>query len=201
MAKEHHAVIVPGLGDNVLAIELATLGWKYRGIHPIVYDAGWRSSETYDEKLERLVQHIHKLHESGLTISLVGISAGASHAINAFMQTKDQIHRLALVCGPLHTGLDLPRGLHRLFHMNPAFGHSVLQAQYNILNLSLEERQRVLVVRPLRDGLVPHHAMKIEGANQTTIPMLGHIPSIFFGLTVFGGRITNFMKQEPHLQS
>lgn len=77
MGKEHHVIIVPGLGDDTDKLSWATRHWRKHDLEPIVYTIGWLDDEKeFQPKLSVLVEMINQLTKDGDKVSLVGCSAG-----------------------------------------------------------------------------------------------------------------------------
>jgi dienelactone hydrolase len=198
MDKEHSVIVVPGLGDKVRGIQLATSRWQRYGLMPIVHSVGWGNRESeFQPKLDELLNLIDTLSSNNQKVSVVGTSAGGSAAINSFYERNTKIHRAVNVCGRLKVGPT--KGL-RSFHSKtascPAFAQSVELCQSHIGELSLVDRQRIMTIHALfGDELVPSETTIIEGANNTFIPTSEHMFSIAMALTVFSKPLIDFLTE------
>ena len=100
----HYVIIIPGLGDYVGHIEMATGNWPRSGLHPIVFPIGWHNHETFETKLQKLCTLVDKLSKTGSEISVVGCSAGGSAALNLFIERSHALKNAVSVCGMLREG-------------------------------------------------------------------------------------------------
>ncbi len=106
MTKEHHVILIPGLGDGERTIEFINnhWNWKPHGFKTIMYPVGWHDGKPFHLKLEKLTQIIQQLHKSKSYVSLIGMKCGGSAAFNAYIANKKDIHRVINVCGRLRKG-------------------------------------------------------------------------------------------------
>lgn len=198
MSKKHKVIIVSGLGDNIGKIRFATNHWKKFGLEPIAYSVGWHDGEKeFKPKLKRLIKLINDLSRKGNTISLVGLSAGGSAVLNAFIEQKDKVHRVVNVCGRLRTGTQKGfRSFAVRTSSSPAFARSIRLCEARENNLTKADRLKVMTVRAIFDELVPKDTAILKGAYNTKIPTLEHIFSIGMALTLFSKPIILFLTQE-----
>lgn len=192
----HSVIIIPGLGDDTKKLQFATRNWHKKGLIPIVQAFGWSdNSESYEIKQEKLLELTDaKLQES--TISLIGTSAGASAAINAFSLRQEKINGVVNVCGRLRKGSDNGyRSLELKSKHSPSFRESVLLCERNINIIEKQNLKRIMTIRPaFGDELVPANTVPIDGAVNITIPTGEHLFSISMAMTVFSNRIISFLK-------
>lgn len=193
-ASLHHVIIVPGLGNTVAALEWVTRNWTNYGFVPYVFDAQWTIDEpSLDSKLTRAITLVDELYSQTKLVSLVGNSAGSSFVLNMFHQRKTKIHAVVVNCGRVRRG-DLPWfTFTQATASSPSFKESVLRSEKGIVNLSKEEKRKILTLRPLFDEVVPGNTVPITGATNEIIPCIGHMPSIAFALSVSSGRIRRFL--------
>src|SRR6478752_6076210 len=98
--KRHCVIYIPGLGDQrtqgqMLALRL----WRRPGLYVEMFVMHWYDSEPYQDKFERLLKVVDRHLEAGETVSLVGASAGASVALNAFADRQEKVNGLVGLCG------------------------------------------------------------------------------------------------------
>lgn len=99
----YHAIYIPGLGDNrTYGQNIAIQLWRLFGITPHYFPLGWDGKEGYESKQKRLIQKIELLTKYGDTVSLVGVSAGASAALNTYVQS-DKVLKTIFICGKIKT--------------------------------------------------------------------------------------------------
>ena len=191
--SKHVILYVPGLGDGLdNARQLALRFWRIYGVEAYVHPMCWADGERFAPKLERLLNHIDELHAAGKRVSLVGESAGASAAMNAYAQRPNGIHRVAHICGKLR-GAQNVSGY--TYGRNPAFAESMAQLPKSVEQLSSSQMQRVLSVHPLADMSVPVRDTILPGINVRTIPSINHMLSIALGITIFSGLLVGFIKR------
>ncbi len=197
MSREHSAIIIPGLGDEVRMLQRATNHWRNNGLEPIMYSMGWHDSENeFQPKLERLVHLIDQLVGKGDTVSLVGTSAGGSAALNAFIERREVVHRIINVCGRLRTGPEHGlRSFQAKTASSPAFAQSVKLSEAREKDLTDTDRQKIMTVRAMfGDELVPAETTILHGAYNTMVPTPEHMLSIGAALTVFSKPLILFLK-------
>lgn len=194
MSKEHHVIVVPGLGDENKYLAWEVDRWKKYGLSPQLHSAPWAGDEQFEPKLDRLTALIDLLTGRG-NVSLVGISAGGSLALNAFAHRREVIHKVATVCAPLR------RAEHTFFWRHimgryPAFVESLDLVEQNQLMLTPEDRIRILTTHALLDEQVPNSTTTLPGARNILIPIIGHQLALTLAMTVFKGQIINFLKED-----
>lgn len=193
---EHFIVFVPGLGDNAAALSFVTKGWASKGLRPVICTMEWCNSEEFNDKLERLLRKIDDLSCNGNRVSLVGCSAGASIALNAFLKRKNAVHKVISVCGRLSVGnYQGFRSLPARAKGSPAFEQSVriFSRQANLLGP--DDRMKIMTVRArFGDELVPDDTSQLPGACNIQIPTIEHSLSIVLALSVFSRRLIEFLQ-------
>lgn len=188
----NHVIYVPGLGDQHPQIQLKLLKiWRWLGLNVHFQNIGWADGEAFEPKLERILESIDEINDKDTKISLVGVSAGASAALNAYSLRKDKITRVVFICGKLlHPETVNPR----YFIENPAFRDSLYLAQENIKKLNQKDKSKMLTAHPLYDNLVPVGHTKIPGIRKKLILAVGHILSIFVALVFYAPGFAKFIK-------
>lgn len=197
MSKKHSVIIIPGLGDEVNSIELATGHWKKFGLEPVVHSVGWHDEEAnFAPKLSILLNLVDELVENNDTLSLVGTSAGGSAVINAFYERKNKVHKVVNVCGRLRVGTKTGfRSFSAKTRSSRAFEESVKLCESRLSTFSQESLNRVMTVRAMfGDELVPPDTVRVQGALNTQIPTVEHILTIGMALTIFSKPIISFLK-------
>lgn len=183
-------IIVPGLGDNLTNIGLATKFWCWLGLQPVVFDSRWRDpEENLTTKLKRLTTVIDRQNELGKKVSLVGTSAGASLAMNAFLMRRESVNKVVSVCGRLKAGSAEEIS-------PPAFGQSVASFEEKEKSLTAYDRAKMMTISAkFGDQLVPAKTSVIEGVINTKVPTPEHVFSIAMSLTLFSRPIINFLSE------
>jgi hypothetical protein len=196
MKNRHTVIIVPGLGDNVNTIQMATNHWRKSGLEMIVHSVGWRNGEKeFKPKLDRLLALIDQLIVKSNTVSLVGTSAGGSAVLNAYIERKKVLNKIIIICSRLRVGSQ--RGF-RSFETRTAsswaFAKSIMLSEAREKSLSSVDRKRIMTVRAqFGDELVPIDTAILKDAKNTTIPTFEHVLSIGVALTVFSKPLIEFL--------
>lgn len=175
------------MGDNKREIGLGSAWWKKEGLKPIIFLPKWGNGKGVRPKLARLLKMIDK--ESGKEpVFLMGISAGASLALNAFLQRLDRVEKVVSLCGRLRFGYSpdkIRKKMQKETLVFRAFRESVKLLETNIKNLEKKDRKRILTVSAkFGDELIPIETSQMEGAKNILIPTAEHVLSIMAGMTV-----------------
>lgn len=197
MAREKYVIVVPGLGDGIKKMQLATNHWRNFGLEPVVQYMNWRDGKDFTPKLNNLTALVDELSAKG-TVSIVGTSAGGSVAINTFLERCNVIDKVVNVCGRLRVGTHT--GIHSFearTATSRAFAQSVILCEQRQNELSSAERQKILTIHALLgDELVPASTTTIDGANNITIPTPEHMFSITMALTLLSKPLIDFLTKE-----
>lgn len=191
----NHAIIyIPGLGDHrSRAQQRVVSAWRLLGVgHTETVIMNWREAEPFEIKLSRLLERIDDLASKGFSVSLVGVSAGASAVINAYAARQDTIHRVVCICGKLQRPETVSPVTYRA---NPAFETSMATLTESLGILDDRKRQQILSIRPLVDESVPPGDTVIPGAKAKTIPTISHVVSIAAAITLYSGSIVRFVRK------
>lgn len=194
--KRLQVIYVPGLGDryNGRGQHQLTRLWRLYGLRMHYFAVGWDDNEVFDMKLKRLLKLINDLAQNG-KVALVGTSAGASLAVNAYAARNERINGVVLLFGKINNPQTIAASRYR---QNPAFRVSLNQLPQSLRRLSSAQKMRILSIKPLADGLVPPGDTVIEGATSKTIPVIGHSAGIILAL-IFGGLgISRFLKRQSN---
>ena len=201
MSAEHSVIVVPGLGDNRkgsnLLTDFSTRHWRRHGLEPIIHRVGWHDHESFEPKLQRLLDLINQEADKGKKVSLVGLSAGGSAVLNTFSEMPDKINGVVSVASRLRSGGFGPRSLESRGAKSPAFVESVKRFEKHEDKLTDADKLKVMTMRALIDELVPDETAKLKGAHNVHIPMFEHGASIYSALTLFSKPLIDFLKNGP----
>lgn len=188
--------MVLGLRDNGMEMTVATTWWKKEGLEPIVFKPNWEDDEGARPKLTRLLKLVDEKSRSE-KIFILGISAGASLAMNVFLQRPEKIEKMVSLCGRLRMGFSkniITRELQKQTLENKAFAESVMLLEKNVYKLKGKDKKRILTVSAkFGDELIPIETSQMVGAKNILIPTPEHILSIFLGLTFNFKPIKDFL--------
>ena len=190
----HQILYIPGFGGERDAnIQIKALKkWQKLDVEVHFMPIDWADGEPFESKLERTIKQIEELYGRYGKISLVGVSAGASLAINAYVEMRDAVSGVVFICGKLRN----PEGVNeRYFAGHPAFRKSVFAGGANVENLTKQDKAKMLTLRSLFDGLIPAHDSRIPGVKKKFIPMVTHAPTIFLAITIYKRIAVNFLKR------
>jgi len=196
MSSLNHVIIIPGLGNDVRLISWATRSWMRHGITPHVFDAQWKIEEPqFLPKLDRAIALVDKLSSMGKRVSIIGNSAGSSFAINLYKARHIKIHKVVINCGRVRTH-DLPWfTFNQATLTSPSFKVSCINSEKILNDLTIQDKNKILTLRPLFDEIVPSTTVYINGANNQVVPLVGHSFTIGFNLTIGRGVIFNHINQ------
>ncbi len=198
MPKPHHVIYLPGLGDPRQKEQNTVIRtWKLFKISVQYHPLYWTDSRPFESKLLELVAEIDEMIKSGFTVSLVGVSAGASAALNTFAMRKDAINAVACVCGKIN---NLETISAQTYQRNPSFKESIALLPQSMNALDPLSRKKILSLRPLYDGVVPILDSHIQGATNKRIPTIGHAISIAYADTIGCYQIIRFFKLKNKLR-
>ncbi len=154
-----------------------------------MFPVKWKSNENYQYKLKRLIDLISN-QPINSKVSLIGISAGGSLIINAFLKNPSRIYKLITICSRLKKGeVNGFRGFYKRTKNYPAFRESIEN-----LNLKkIKNRKNILTINSIADELVPVKTAFIKNTKNITIPIIGHTCSIIFSLVFLLPKIKNFL--------
>lgn len=192
MRKQHHVIYVPGILDDVYHQRLAVKTWRLYGLRGHLHIMPWAGTESYEPKLQRLLDEIDGYRAEGHFVSLFGVSAGASAVINAYMNRKGDItgvvYAVAKIQAPETVGEDV-------YTANPAFKTSIYQLQDNLKKLTPADKAKMHSFYSPADGYVPHAATVIPGVRESRLPPLRHGWAITYALTIGARRLLTPLKQ------
>jgi pimeloyl-ACP methyl ester carboxylesterase len=191
MASQQQIIYLPGLGDPNAGEKFLLGFWGIFGVKVHYSPVVWGDGQPFVPKLDRIISQIDELHSQGFKVSLVGVSAGASAAINALAIRHDIISGLVCICGKLKN----PQTIAEVtFQRNPAFKESLGLLPAGLNAISASKKPQLLTIHPLKDGVVPVPDTFIDGVRSKTIPTVGHAFSIFYALTLGSWSIVRFLK-------
>lgn len=187
MSKEHRILLAPGMNGNIEPIKFLTRNWQEKyGLTPEPIQITWKDSAPFQPKLKKIVDAIDEFVEKGDKVSLVGCSAGGPLMINAFIDRKNKVHRVANLSGFLRPGT--AKGF-RSFETRSAASIAIQEAVAKLNNLDKQltdkDKEKILTVRPWFDELVPGETVVIQGALNKTVPMFEHVLGISLSLVKY----------------
>lgn len=174
-------------------LKSATAHWKNVGLQVIIPSVLWRDGEAFNPKLARLLAMIDDVSRCS-TVSLVGTSAGASLAFNAYLERPNVVHKAVNVCGRLRAGNHHLRSLDTMARTSRAFRESVQHFEKQEDGISNALKQRLMTLRPFfGDELVPSDTAYLEGAHNRWVYSPEHMLSIYLSLR-YPAAIIDFLR-------
>ncbi|MGZ6005603.1 MAG: hypothetical protein ACXWLH_05675 [Candidatus Saccharimonadales bacterium] len=189
---KHQVIYVPGIQDDIYKIQsLALKTWWLYGIKVQLYEMPWAGAESFEPKLQKLLDLVDKYAESGKTVTLIGPSAGASAVLNAYVERKDKIHRVILIAAKINGPETVSD---RTYDENPAFKTSLYLLQNNLKKLTTKDKAKIVSFWSPGDGYVPFEATTIPGVREEKLPSFKHGYSIFYSITLKAKKIAGLIK-------
>lgn len=199
MQTHHRVIVVPGLGEHPERIAWFVRHWRRHGLKPMVHLMGWHDGEKeFLLKLQMLLEIIDQCAARGERVSLVGCSAGGSAVLNAFGERREAVHRVISIsaCLRRESKNGFPAYASRAAS-SPSFDASVRLFETNEHLLTDQDRKKIMTVRAVfGDSVVPADTTILPGAQNTTVPVPGHLPSIVAALTSFSSPLIAFLTPE-----
>jgi hypothetical protein len=174
---KYSVIYVPGLGDKNPKGQRALVNmWRFWGVTPHFVQMYWADGEAFELKLKRITDKIDALHAEGNKIGLVGSSAGAGAAINAFAARKEIVSGVVTICGKINHPEDIGP---KYSGPNPAFVGSAFMVQKSLDQLSFKhERKRIQSRYAFIDPLVTTNDSRVTGGKNRMVPTIGHSTTI-----------------------
>lgn len=194
MKSKHVVLYVPGLGDHRLKMRQRGLDfWYYRNISIEMAAKKWRVPESWDIKLAKLLKQIDYHYDQGKIVSLIGESAGATAVLQALEDRYEKINAVILLCGKSQYP---NRVANVLYKKNPALEEAMIRSHQVVQQLSVDQKKKILNLHPYADPVVPVWETRIEGVRESTMPIIGHITGIAFGITLWSFVMVRFIRRQ-----
>src|SRR5262249_20703421 len=149
----HRVIYIPGLGDHrSYGQDVAIKYWRVFGLHAHYLALGWRNPERFDSKLKRVIDTIDELASKGHSVSLCGVSAGASAVLAAYA-ARPNINSVVTIAGKIHHPETIGQ---RIRDENPDFYEAAKLVEVNLERLSKRDGMKnILCIYSKHDTLVP----------------------------------------------
>jgi len=191
----NHVVYLPGVGDhNNSHIQIkAVKKWRKYGLETHFHQINWNDNESFDNKLNKILKIIDELYDASQAVSIVGVSAGASMAMNVYEARKDKIRALVFICGKINN----PETLGEDYKIrNPRLFESVSSSSKAVRRLNKDDKSKMLTVQPIYDGTVAMDDGRITGARHKVLFSALHAVSIYLAITLYRKVSINFIKSK-----
>jgi pimeloyl-ACP methyl ester carboxylesterase len=192
--NNHTVIYIPGIGDDIKKLQSTLIKkWRLYGVQPLVHEMPWMDQEPFASKLERLVALIKELHGQDRIVSLVGASAGAGAAINAFAQRSGKVNGIVCIAGKVNNPDTIGEGYRR---RSPSFIESAQQVQFSLDALDEGNyRKRIMSRYALFDPIIPRQDSIVLGGVNITVPTFGHSVTIAEQLLLGAPNYLRWLKQ------
>lgn len=191
-----HIIYVPGLNDksslNNFFIKLLPRFWNSNFIQVHIVYPNW-SKGHFQEKLKEIIQEIDGF-SSGESVVLMGQSAGVSAVLNAFARRKSKINNVICICGRVRAGKQVFPSLTFAAKGNIAFKESIDLFEKEVeQKLTEKDKEKILILRPFWDDIVPSSTAKIDGVKMIIMPVIGHMLGGFTAFLFYGKVLRRFL--------
>lgn len=188
---KHCIIYIPGLGDSRdFWQQTAVKCWRIFGVRTQFVSMKWYEGGMYEAKLNRVLDAIDEAKNRGYTVSIVGVSAGGSMALNAAAKRRDHIHHVVTICGADDPHAKIAPVTRR---RSPSFETSLRMLERSLAEVELS---RVHTVRAFIDRVVAGRHTIIAGAHNHIVPSFGHLATITACLTLYAGYIVYLVKRK-----
>ena len=168
-----HVLYIPGLGDSFdAARRLALSYWKVWGITAELVPMNWKTSETYDEKYQRLVAQARR-HEH---VIIIGESAGAAMALRV-SEDMENIANCITLCGVAKNTAYISTHYDRRAPALRSATRNIPNTYRNTLNI-------ISIFTPLDTTVAPKNTV-VAGATKHRLYLPTHMLTIVFGLIAY----------------
>ena len=189
-----HIMYIPGLGDHKIAGQRRAIAlWRLHCVTAEVFQMNWADSETWERKFAHLLERIDELTTNGVRVGLVGASAGASAAINAFAVRQDTVAGVVLISGKVNHAETVGQEVRS---KNPSFWTSIQACEHSLSQLGSNERRRIQSRYAFKDMVVTATDSYVQGADNRVQPSVGHVTTIGTQIIFAAPLIIKFLKKQ-----
>jgi hypothetical protein len=187
-----HVLYVAGLGDDkVTGQRLAVRAWRLWGVRAEVFQPHWDNDEPWDAKRGHLLTKLDQLISENKPVALIGVSAGASAAINIYALRKSQLVGCVLIAGKINHA----NAIGEIYRQrNLAFVESAEACEKSLLELDASDRERMMSRYAIFDNLIPREDSKIAGAHNRMVLSIGHAITIATQIVIGAPLFLHFLK-------
>lgn len=181
--SKRRLIIIPGIGDRGRLYSLITPIWRWLGFDVHIFVFHWGDKHlAFDDALNGLLTFIDKFDSD--RVYIIGTSAGGTAAINALSVRPQKIDKVVTVCTPHSVSPYLRKKL---------LIDSINIMNTGIMNMSNQQKTRILSMYGFCDPIVPYAKSKPVGINIKRVLFVGHGLPIFVSLTAYGASIRRFL--------
>lgn len=169
-----------GNGHKSLLDNFIDEWWRLCGRKLERFPVDWYSDQNIDELIQAILKKVDQLFKESDRVVLIGSSSGGSLAINAFCESENDKIFVVVSRGRLKKGSFSSaekQSLEYRSRKSQTFFESVLRSESNISQLSPSQMNRILVMVPMTDGVVPIETMLVDEATTHGSFAFGHFGS------------------------
>lgn len=193
MAFSHSVIYVPGIGDDKWRVQGVLVWlWFVYGVHGHVHEMPWTGQGEYSPKHAALLALIDKCLEQGHRVSLVGASAGASAVINAYVERRDKISSVAIICGKINEPETISESF---YNRNVAFKESMYELQDSLKKLTPQDKAKFRNYYTPGDQTVPYVCSFMPGIEEVRLPSMRHGQAILYIISFGARRLIRSLRQ------
>jgi hypothetical protein len=199
---------VNGLGTGKITANERFLErhWQKADVDFVLACVNWYDGKALQDKVRSVESKLYQLLATHERVVLLGSSAGAGLALHVYARNRKENLRVVLAHGRLLDGqIRWPdyRTLTWAAHLTPnnprpksqAFYDSVTECEQDVLpSLKPADRQRILVLKPLVDFVVPLKTMGVPGASTHRSWAIGHKLAGLYDLVFARNKIIGFTR-------
>jgi dienelactone hydrolase len=189
-----HVIYIPGIGDDRSGHQSKIVKtWRWWGIDSELYSMDWANSRPWKEKFQEFVAHIDDLSSQGKKIGLVGASAGASAAINAYAARGEDVIGVVTIAGKINRPQNIGA---RYRNNNPSFVDSAYAGEESLASLSAKQREHMLAIYGTLDEVIARRDSKISGGHNRLSLTIGHGVTIAIQIIFGAPFFLRFLKHQ-----
>lgn len=191
-------IIIPGLGNDTKYYSIITSFWKYIGYDVSIISVDWVNSNlTLSNEIHKIKSLRDKLINESINssrITLIGVSAGGSLALNTYFSYPNDFHKVVNICGRLKRGQDTNFQLRA--KTSKLFRESGLSCENKLKDIENCQKEKILSISAkFGDELVPKECSKVDNVQNIEIFSIEHLMSIFLSLTFYSAEIFKFINK------
>jgi len=192
-SRRHYVIYVPGIRDDLYHVQFLLIQcWRLWGVRPVLLTMPWAGEGAFEPKIVRLISRVDAYVQQGYKVSLVGASAGASAVLNAYVQRREEVRGVVYICGKINYPDTVSA---QTYAQNQAFKTSMQQLQNNLSLLTDADKRKLTSFYSSADTTVPYTDTVIEGVLEQKLPLLGHMWSILYAISVGSGKLLQTLKK------
>jgi hypothetical protein len=173
-------ILINGLGNRSLWYRLTALLWRVWGLKVHFFRFDWEDmTESYEEKMQKLLQLCHSFP----SVSIIGVSAGGTAAVNLLAETKN-IYKVVTVASPYYLTGPVKS---RLLQTSSDYLHD------NLLTYTATVKHRILSIHGRTDTTVSPRQSAVDGIAHHELKTDGHFMTIVWALTIHSASLRQFL--------